>query len=72
MADFNPQSPDAMFATVLERLNELKTTSERIESAVNKTNGRVTALERDKWYQRGIMAVVSVSAVAAWQWFTGK
>lgn len=43
---FNPRSPDAMFATILARLNEQHETSKEILSQVVKTNGRVTALEQ--------------------------
>ena len=56
---FNPNSTDAMFARVLSRLDEQDRTAEKtnadfllvlseIRTEAQKTNGRVTALERFK------------------------
>lgn len=44
--DFNPNSPDAMFSKVLQRLDTQDEILGRIERGVAKTNGRVTVLER--------------------------
>lgn len=43
---FDPHSTDSMFATLLARMDVQDKALERIETAVLKTNGRVTALER--------------------------
>ena len=45
---------------------------DRIEIAVNKTNGRVTALEQEQWKQRGIFAAVAVGVTGLWHWITRK
>lgn len=68
---FNPMSHDAMFATVLARMDEQDRKLDSILGHVEKTNGRVTALEVWKavikakvaWASATISAVV---AVVAW------
>jgi hypothetical protein len=42
---YDPQSNDAMFATILQRMTSIEGTLARIEGKVDKTNGRVTKLE---------------------------
>lgn len=79
--DYNPNSRDAMTAKIISRLDNQDHTASvwraeqmdvlrSIKDAVDKTNGRVTALEREKWQQRGFAAAVSMMAAAAWQWIT--
>lgn len=67
--DFNPNSSDAVLARILQRMDAQDGALARIEAGVNKTNGRVSALERDRWYQRGIVAAIGVAAGAAWDMF---
>jgi hypothetical protein len=76
--DFNPQSPDAMFAVILQRLDQQDQVTE-LHHAENKkelgeirtqttiTNGRVGKLEKKWIYVMGWAAGISlaVSAVAA-------
>jgi hypothetical protein len=62
---FDPNSTDAMFSRIMEKL-------ERIEQQTEKTNGRVTALERDRWYQRGVVAAIALGAGAAWEWINSR
>lgn len=80
--DYNPRSHDAMFTKILGKLDaqahesaiyrsELKETLTAIKSGVDRTNGRVTALEREKWVQRGFVAAISLAGTAVWQWWTG-
>ena len=71
-ADFNPHSPDAMFARVLSRLDAQDELLHEIREGVQKTNGRVTALERERWYQRGIVATIAVLAGGAWEWMKAR
>lgn len=42
---FNPKSSNAMFATILSEIKELRAQSDRIEAQTIKTNGRVSAIE---------------------------
>lgn len=82
-SDFNPNSKDAQFARIIARLDnqdiqsalretDRKESNTRIEGMLMKQNGRVRALESEKWMQRGFVAAISVGATAAWQWFTTK
>jgi len=69
---FNPNSTDAMFARIMERLDELKATTDEIRDEAKHTNGRVTSLEKEKWYQRGVAATVAVLAGAVWEWWNSR
>lgn len=44
--NFNPHSSDAMFATVLAKLEEQSEVLAAIHAEARKTNGRIGALER--------------------------
>lgn len=44
---YDPQSMDAMFSRIIQRLESQDVLLSRIDAGVAKTNGRVTALE--KW-----------------------
>lgn len=65
MSDYNPNSSDAVTSRLFERLDVQDAVLARIESAVNKTNGRVTALEKWRDVVTAKTAVISsvVSAV---------
>lgn len=65
--DYNPNSSDSMFARVLQRMDAQDKILEEIHSQVKKTNGRVTVLEHDKWYQRGIIAAITAGIVMLWE-----
>ncbi len=72
MTDFNPNSTDAMLARILANQEEHgKILHETREQAL-KTNGRVTELEREKWYVRGVTATIALFAGAAWELFKTK
>ena len=71
-ADFNEHSTDAMFSRILQRMDTQDASLARIEAATEKTGTRVDTLERERWYQRGIVAAVSVGAVAIWEFITRK
>lgn len=71
-ADFNEKSSDAMFARILQRMDSQDATLFRIESALSNAKARVETLERARWYQRGIVAVIAVAATSAWQYLTRK
>lgn len=68
---YDPESQDAMFARILERMDSQDRLLEEIKTQVYKTNGRVTALEQEKWFQRGVVAVITVGATVLWEWLTG-
>jgi hypothetical protein len=65
--DYNPNSSDSMFARVLQRMDAQDQILEEIRSQVTKTNGRVTVLEHEKWYQRGIMATITAGVMMLWE-----
>lgn len=70
--DFNDRSPDAMFARILQRMDTQDEALARIESASTTTSSRIDTLERERWYQRGVVAALSVIASASWEWFFGR
>lgn len=43
---YDPQSMDAMFSRILQRMDTQDAILQRIDAGVTKTNGRVNALER--------------------------
>lgn len=68
---FNPMSHDAMFATVLARMDEQDRKLDSILSHVEKTNGRVTALEVWRAVVKARVGIISAGistavAVVAW------
>lgn len=70
--DYQPHSTDAMFARIIERLDNQDLVLAEIKEQTLKTNGRVTMLENEKWFQRGIVAAISVLATMVWDWMTGR
>lgn len=64
---FNPNSPDAMFATILERMSAQDDKLGEILRHVEKTNGRVTKLEHWRTTIKAKLGLASgaVSAVVA-------
>ena len=83
-AEFNPNSSDAMFALILERLNQQdilaenrhkdeKATTEAILAQCKATNGRVTKLELWRSHQRGWLlcasAITSFAGAALVKYF---
>lgn len=67
--DFNPNSNDAVLSRILQRMDAQDAQLARIEKGVNHTNERVNGLERDRWYQRGMVAAIGVVIAAAWDYF---
>jgi CHASE3 domain sensor protein len=65
--NYNPNSSDSMFARVLQRMDAQDQILEEIRSQVTKTNGRVTVLEHEKWYQRGIIATITAGILMLWE-----
>jgi hypothetical protein len=65
--DYNPNSTDSMFARVLQRMDAQDRILEEIRSQVTKTNGRVSVLEHEKWYQRGIIAAITCGVLMLWE-----
>lgn len=65
--DYNPNSPDSMFARVLQRMDAQDKILEEIRTQVTKTNGRVSVLEHEKWYQRGIIAAITGGVIMIWE-----
>lgn len=66
--DYNPNSSDSMFARVLQRMDAQDRMLEEIRTQVTKTNGRVTALEHERWHQRGIMAALTIAITVGWEY----
>jgi hypothetical protein len=69
MSDFNPNSQDAILAKILANQEEHGRLIRETHAQAIKTNGRVTALEQEKWYVRGVTAVVAVFAGGAWEYW---
>jgi hypothetical protein len=65
--DYNPNSSDSMFARVLQRMDAQDNILEEIRSQVTRTNGRVTTLEQERWYQRGIIAAITCGLLMFWE-----
>jgi hypothetical protein len=59
---FNPHSRDAMFATILARMDRQDEVLSEISEGVKKTNGRVTSLEH---WRTGLKAKVALAGSAA-------
>ena len=57
---YDPNSNDAMFSRLMNRLDSQDETLKQILAEVKRTNGRVTRLETDKAVGKGQMAVISV------------
>lgn len=66
---FDRNSPDAVFSHILTRLDSQDQTLARIEAGVNKTNGRVNKLERERWFQRGAAAVIGAAFAGVVEYF---
>lgn len=71
-SDFNEHSTDAMFSRILQRMDAQDESLLRIERGQLETSSRVNSLERERWYQRGVTAAVSVIVVAAWDYFFSR
>ncbi len=69
---YDPESQDAMFSRILEKLDNQEHTLKEIKEQVYKTNGRVNSLERDRWYQRGVVASIGVGASYLWHVITNR
>lgn len=65
--DFNPNSSDAIFATILERLGKQDVVLARIDIQTTKTNGRVTAIETSRATEKAVSkrTIAIVAGVAS-------
>ena len=72
MPEFNPNSTDAVLARILTNQEEHTQKLREIRDEARKTNGRVTSLERERWYQRGVVAAVAVVVTMAWDVVRGR
>lgn len=81
--EFNPKSVDAVLAKILAQIDqldrnlgthrvELNAKLEQISGDVVGLGNRVTTLEQERWYQRGVVAAVAVGVAVAWEWVSGK
>lgn len=70
--NFNPNSIDTMLSKLLtkdeERAKQLDMLSKQIKEGFEELDGRIGALERDKWYQRGVVATLAVAASSLWEY----
>ena len=69
---YDPSSENAMFAKILQKLDTQDATLSEIKNQVYKTNGRVNAIENERWYQRGIVASIGVVASLVWSWISNR
>ena len=79
--DYRPNSLNAQIArlTVMNEneayksalyRTEVKESLIRVHAKLDLTNGRVNALEREKWMHRGFAGAVGIGASAVWHWIT--
>ncbi len=80
---FDPHSTDSMFATVLARLGQQDKMAEEFRAqaklvaaetlaAVHAVGGRVSSLENDRWFNRGVAAALGAGASAVVAWWKNK
>ena len=67
--EFNSNSTDALFARLLQRMDDQDRMLLDIKEQCIKTNGRVTSLEHSKWYDRGFAGAIGVIAGGIWEIF---
>jgi hypothetical protein len=67
--DYNPNSVDAMFARLFQRMDQQDKMLAAIDEKTTKINGRVYSLEREKWKQRGFIAAGVLLIGIVWQLF---
>jgi hypothetical protein len=72
MSDYDPNSTDAMFSRILQRLDTISATTERTEEQAKMTNGRVTALENEKWRQRGLVSGIAGCVTMIGHWISQR
>lgn len=76
MSAYDPNSNDAVFSKILTRLEQQdKDAAARHIEIVGKFEDhekRITTLEHEKWYQRGIVATIGFTITAAWHLITGR
>lgn len=86
-ADYNPNSKDALFSRIMQRLDqqdftsanhraEIKTVLTEIQDDIRRAHGRVGKLETWKTELRAKVAIVAVlvsgAVTALWQWWLGR
>lgn len=61
-----------MFSRIMEKLENQDHALREIKEQVYKTNGRVNDLERDRWYQRGVVASIGIGVSYLWNIITNR
>jgi len=69
---YDPSSQDSMFSRIMEKLENQDHALREIKEQVYKTNGRVNDLERDRWYQRGVVASIGIGVSYLWNIITNR
>lgn len=73
---FDPNSYDAVLASLVNEVKNLKGLVVEIRNNQledrRQLEVRVTRIEEQQWYQRGIAAAVGVFATVIWNYITGK
>ena len=64
--NYHPNSTDAVFARLHAQMEGMNKTLNAILEQTQKTNGRVTELEHERWKQRGAIAATLTIAGACW------
>lgn len=70
--NYDPSSQDSMFSRIMEKLENQDHALKEIKEQVYKTNGRVNDLERDRWYQRGVVASIGIGVSYLWNIITNR
>ena len=66
---YDPHSPDSMFSRIMEKLEHQDRVLADIKEQTGKTKDDVDVLQHEKWYQRGVIAGISLAISAAYSYF---
>jgi hypothetical protein len=69
MNDFNPNDHNAILQRLLSHAETIQEDVKEIKTGQNSLGLRVSELEQEKWYNRGVVAAIGIMAAGAWEWW---